>query len=354
MTGEPHDSTGTGLKTPTLARRPVNVELFSTCPHSTGGEPADYPQRIAEVARWSEAAGCTGILVYTDHSLLDPWLVAQRIIAATTALCPLVAVQPVYMHPFSVAKIVTTLAHLYGRKVYLNMVAGGFINDLASLGDGTPHDRRYDRLTEYTLIIMQLLSGPSPVTYPGEFYTIDRVTLAPRLPGDLFPGVFVSGSSAAGLAAAQALGATAIQYPEPPRSLRPVADLPAKKNGVRIGIIARADSDEAWRVAHERFPEDRRGQLTHQLAMKTSDSQWHRHLSRATDDGSQGPYWLLPFRNYKTFCPYLVGSYEEVGRELAAYIGWGSTTFIVDIPRCERDLHDTRLAFQYALNLVNT
>jgi len=44
---------------------------------------------------------------------------------------PLVAVQPVYMHPYSVAKMVSTLAFLHQRRVFLNMVAGGFKNDLA-------------------------------------------------------------------------------------------------------------------------------------------------------------------------------------------------------------------------------
>jgi alkanesulfonate monooxygenase SsuD/methylene tetrahydromethanopterin reductase-like flavin-dependent oxidoreductase (luciferase family) len=60
------------------------------------------------------------------HSLVDPWLVAQLVIQATTTLCPLVAVQPVYLHPYAAAKMVATLGHLHGRRVYLNMLAGGF------------------------------------------------------------------------------------------------------------------------------------------------------------------------------------------------------------------------------------
>ena len=78
---------------------------------------------------------------------------------ATERLCPLVAVRPVYMHPYAVAKIVASIGHVYGRRVYLNMVAGGFRNDLVSLGDETSHDERYARLTEYTQIVTQLLSG---------------------------------------------------------------------------------------------------------------------------------------------------------------------------------------------------
>ena len=69
------------------------VEVFSTCPHSSAVEVPDK-QRIADVARWSEQFGYTGILVYTDNSLVDPWLVSQIILQQTESLCPLVAVQP--------------------------------------------------------------------------------------------------------------------------------------------------------------------------------------------------------------------------------------------------------------------
>src|SRR6185503_6910978 len=103
-----------------------------------------------------------------------------------------------------------------------------------------------------------------------------------------------------------------------------------------------------------RFPEDRKGQLTHQLAMKVSDSVWHKQLSelaRATA-AEESPYWLVPFENYKTMCPYLVGSYERVGEELARYVALGYRAFILDIPPEEEELRHTRAAFDHALALV--
>src|SRR5688572_29266811 len=139
------------------------IRIFSTCPQSSDHTPTEYLKHVVDVARWSEANGCEGILVYTDNRILDPWLVAQNIIHHTSHLCPLVAVQPVYMHPYSVAKMVTSLAFLYRRRVYLNMVAGGFSNDLVNLDDTTPHDRRYDRLVEYTEIVSRLLTEDSAV-----------------------------------------------------------------------------------------------------------------------------------------------------------------------------------------------
>src|SRR3979409_2431979 len=141
-----------------------DLKLFSTCPPSALSDPRTALRELQEIARWSEDAGCEGMLVFTDNAQLDPWLVSQVIIEATKRLCPLVAIQPVYMHPYSVAKMITSFAHLYGRRFYLNMVAGGFKNDLLALNDLTPHDERYARLLEYTTVIQRLLQTAGPVT----------------------------------------------------------------------------------------------------------------------------------------------------------------------------------------------
>jgi alkanesulfonate monooxygenase len=330
-----------------IADRPTSIEIFSTCPPSLGADRTRYLRDVVDVARWSEEGGCRGILVYSDHGLVDPWLVAHVILQNTRTLCPLVAVQPAYMHPYAVAKLVTTLGYLSGRRVYLNMVAGGFKNDLAALNDPTPHDQRYARLVEYTAIIAQLLRDGS-VTYRGEFYRTDKLKLTPPLPAELFPGIFISGSSDAGLAAAKALGATAIKYPKPAQEEKG-APIEAVALGIRVGVIARTDEESAWEIAHARFPEDRRGQLTHHLAMKVSDSHWHRQLSEMSNEAEKSPYWLVPFENYKTFCPYLVGSYERVGEELARYFALGHRAVILDVPPDGEELHHTNRAIAWAL-----
>src|SRR5690242_9576384 len=171
------------------------IDVFATCPQSLDTEPTQYRQRVKDVARWSEQAGCRGILVYTDNGIVDPWLVSQLIIESTERLRPLVAVQPVYMHPYAVAKLISSLGFIHGRAVDLNMVAGGFRNDLIALDDGTPHDRRYDRLIEYVTIIQRLLSSPAPVTLDGAFYRVKGLRMTPPLAEALRPGIFLSGSS---------------------------------------------------------------------------------------------------------------------------------------------------------------
>jgi alkanesulfonate monooxygenase len=326
------------------------LEVFSTCPPSNQLDADSYLQQLIDVARWSDEAGCKGILVYSDNSQLDAWLLSHAILQHTERLCPLVAIQPIYMHPFTVAKTIASIGCLYRRQIYLNMVAGGFKNDLIALNDATPHDKRYDRLAEYTSIIKQLLRGES-VSHHGEFYEVNQLKLTPKLAPELFPGVFVSGSSDAGVAAARAIGATAIKYPKPAaeEEARAVDGLDC---GIRVGIIARPSSGAAWDVAQDRFPTDRKGQLIRQLATKVSDSVWHHQLTEIEADSRRSPYWMVPFQNYKTMCPYLVGSYEEVADEIARYLSAGYRRIILDVPPNPEELAHTFAVFSLATQPV--
>lgn len=327
------------------------LKIFTTCPTTLLAQPGGCFRQLEEMARASEEAGCEGILVFTDNSQLDPWLVSQIIIEATDRLCPLVAIQPVYMHPYSVAKMITSLAFLYGRRVYLNMVAGGFKNDLTALNDLTPHDDRYVRLVEYTGIIQSLLRTADAVSFEGRYYKVSNLKLTPPLPANLMPGLLVSGSSEAGMQAARQLEATAVEYPKPPAEYAALPANEAALSGIRIGIIARPQEAEAWAVARTRYPEDRKGQLTHQLAMKVSDSSWHRQLSELgnTQSGEENPYWLVPFQNYKAICPFLVGSYDRVADEVARYVDAGYRTFILDVPASAEEMQHIGTVFERAV-----
>jgi len=312
-----------------------------------------YLQRVIDTARWSEECGFRGMLVYIDNSLVDNWSLAQVVIENTKRLIPLIATQPVYMHPYWVAKKISTLAYIYGRRIALNMLAGAFKGDLAALGDETPHDNRYDRMVEYTKAIQALLHDDgNAVSVAGRFYKLDNVKLSPPLEDpSLSPLVLMSGSSEAGMNAARALDAVAVRYPKP---VDHYEKEPLEKDvafGVRMGIIAREEEEDAWDVAYARFSEDRKGQLTHQLAMKSSDSHWHQQLSvlKHEELTEAYPYWLTPFQNYKTFCPYLVGTYRRIGGIVARYIRAGFRTFITDIPADKEELLHQKIVFELAL-----
>jgi len=149
----------------------------------------------------------------------------------------------------------------------------------------------------------------------------------------------MSGSSPAGRAASAAIGATSVEYPEPVKLINQTSI--SGDRGIRVGIIAHESADEAWRIALDRFPSNRRGHFQHVMAMRTSDSSWQQRLgslAQEADHEPEGVYWLWPFKQYHTFCPYLVGDYPSVAREIAHYLRLGYSTFILDIPRDETDL----------------
>ena len=197
-----------------------------------------------------------------------------------SSLCPLVAIQPIYMHPYTAAKMVASLGFLHERRIYLNMLAGGFKNDLIALNDETPHDDRYVRTVEYTQIMTALLSGP------GAGHVRGQVLQGHEPEADAAAaGRALSRRPRLRLVRRRARRPRA-RSARPPSSTRSRRARRTTRRGDMVDVgrprrrSSRAtSSDEAWRVAQERFPEDRKGQITHKLAMKVSDSQWHKQLS---------------------------------------------------------------------------
>jgi alkanesulfonate monooxygenase len=330
--------------------------LYTTCPSSAHDDAVAFSAELDQLTRWCDSASYRGALIYTDNSLMDPWVVAQESIHRSRSFVPLVAIQPLYQHPFAVARSVASIASLLRRRVDLNFVTGGFKADLVSLGDDLDHDRRYDRLVEYAQVVRDLLAG-SRVTYSGAHYRLESAKVR-SIPADLHPDFFVSGSSPSCKQAARALGAVRLCYPPRPDAATSEATEPGTKWGMRVGIIARDDRDDAWAIADARFPLDARGVGKQRIISRMSESSWQRTLSlmaetaaRAGSDGvGDDIYWLRPFRSYKTFCPYLVGSHDEVAQAIQRYFAAGVTTIILDVPASYEDLVHARVAIARAVD----
>ncbi|MFJ6215504.1 LLM class flavin-dependent oxidoreductase [Streptomyces sp. NPDC092296] len=332
-----------------MAEEAPDLRLFATIPPPA--HPGDYLETVRRAARHAEAAGFGGALVYSDNNTVDPWVVAQEVLAVTEDFAPLVALQPVYAHPYAIAKKIATYGSLYGRRIALNLVAGGAVGDLAALGDHTAHDERYLRLTEYAQLIGRLLADSGPVTFEGAYYRLRTPPLVPALPAHLRPELYISGSSKAGQQAAETLGAIPVRYPEPSAAPGEGTRDDLRGGGVRLGIIARDTDREAWAVAQERFPASRAGRLAQRAARSVSDSHWVERLSAADEfpGGPDSPYWMGPFLNYATYCPYLVGSHEKVEGEIMRYLDGGCRTFIMDTARDDHDYAAVSAVFAGAL-----
>jgi alkanesulfonate monooxygenase len=301
----------------------------STPTRSPGERGSDFIGRFKAAAQGADRAGWDAALIYTSNNALDPWLLAQILIQSTRRVRPLVAVQPIYEHPFTVANQASTLSALYDRGVDFNFVAGDHPRDREALNDTVPHDQRYARLGEYGLIVKNLLASPRPVSFSGSYYSVRHLQLGQRPGTEMRPGFFMSGSSAAARETASRIGACAIQYPEEPGKVLPCQH-GSLQLGLRLGVIARASTGEAWDVAHRRFPPDDEGEAIRKFAARASDSEWVRTLLDAAEQAPAGTYWLSPFRRFQRACPYLVGSEAEVRTALKAYVEAGYRTFLID------------------------
>lgn len=263
----------------------------------------------------------------------------------TDKLYPIVAVNPIYMHPYTAAKMVSSFALMYQRKVCLNMITGTALNYLEALNEDLSHDDRYERLREYVHIILALLERRTPVNFSGRFYKISNLQLPKSIPSSLFPEFFLAGQSDAARRLCRDLGAIGLQM------LQPGIEQGLSDNrAIFFGITTRKDEAQAWEVAKELFPESEEDQMLLDFSMDNTDSAWKTRMKLEADQPHRAEtgYWLTPFRNLKANCAYVVGSYERIADILVRLIRGGIDVFILDIPAREEEFEHIHQALEIA------
>src|SRR6266568_6719905 len=318
---------------------PPRLRVFPAI--SRNRDPKKYAGELMRVAQFADRNGFEGILLFEGNDVfVEPWAMAQHIMAATTRSSPLIAVNPVYMHPFTAAKFVSSIAQLYGRKVYLNMITGTAVSDLQGLGDEQSRESRYSRLGEFVSVVRQLLTSPRPVNFAGKFYTANNLQLRPRLPAALMPEFLIAGQSDEARRVSAETGCIRMQM------LPPDLEQGISASGVNFGIFARAKRDQAREAAKLRFRDTPESRELLKLTMGNTDSVWKKRLNDAGQNSElqENGYWLLPFLTFQADCPYLVGSYAEIGAKLRSFAEKGVGTVILDIVSEEAELEHVRKA----------
>jgi len=110
--------------------------------------------------------------------------VSQAVIRATKRLCPLVAIQPVYMHPYSVARWSLRLRSCTPARVP-QPGRRRLKKDLEALNDLTAARERYARLVEYATGDPEPARHERSVSFEGRYYKVSNLKLTPALPARL-------------------------------------------------------------------------------------------------------------------------------------------------------------------------
>lgn len=307
---------------------------------------------IRMVVSHTDRFGGSGVLFFEGNDVpISPWLAGAHTFSSTERLSPLVALNPVFMHPFQVAKFCAGFAIMHGRRTYLNLITGTAMSYLEALNAGLPHDARYQRLREYSLVIRQLMeSRGEPVTYHGQFYHLDNAKLEVDVPDHLHPEFFISGQSDIAKQVAQDIGASHMVMMGP----NLLDDMPEGTRGVHYGIMSRPTEEEAWSAIVTAFAPDQRMQRMQAMSMANTDGEWKKKLYEASKATNAKPgYWLDPFSNYKADQPYFVGSREQNAELLAGFVRRGVRRFIIDFPGWEEAYTHTAAAFALAQEILN-
>lgn len=213
------------------------------------------------------------------------------------------------------------------------MITGTAVSDLHGLGDDQSHANRYVRLGEFVALMRQLLSSPRPVNVAGRFYRASNLQLRPRLPAELMPEFLIAGQSEAAQRVAKETGCIKMQM------LPPDLDRGLDVSGMNFGIFARESRDEARQAARARFRDNPDDRELLALTVENSDSVWKRRLYEGqSGELADNGYWLLPFLTFQADCPYLVGSYAEIGAKLKDFAAKGLTTIMLDMVADEAEM----------------
>lgn len=290
--------------------------------------------RFRRTLALTHAAGFAGVLIYTGNEVpIEPWLAAAEMARSHPDLSPFVALNPIYMHPFTAARCVASLANAYGVRCDLNLVAGTSLSDLAALDEVDTHDERYARLREFAIIMRDLCAGQGPVSFDGRYFGARGLLLPSRIADALQPGFVVAGQSAAASDTARTLGAESLGGLQ--ANFRPE---PACARGVYMGIICRATEAQAQAALCTQYPEGQARPSSLRLSRNT-DASWKSSFVGADSGNGEedGPYRLGPFRRGQLDCPVLVGSTATVGAVLLRLAAGGIDRFVLDLPDTEAD-----------------
>ncbi len=210
---------------------------------------------LSSIVRAAEEFGFTGALTPTGAWCEDAWLTTAMLARESDRLAFMVALRPGLVSPTLAAQMAATfVTHAPGR-LLLNVVTGGESHEQRAYGDHLDKDQRYARCEEFLSVIRRLWAGET-VTHHGLHLDIDEARL-PTLPDPVPPLYFGGSSSAAGPVAA-AHSDVYLTWGEPVSAVAEKLDwirsLAAARGrtvrfGIRLHVITRDTSDDAWRQA---------------------------------------------------------------------------------------------------------
>jgi len=293
-----------------------------------------YLDFVKETIVLTEKHGYTGSLIYYNHYMADPWIVASYMLEHSNNIIPLVATQPNALPPHSVAKIIQSFHAIYNRKVNINLITGNNTREIDEINDIREHSFRYERMEEYASCLKQILAleSNSKVNFNGKYYKYTNLYMEPQVNVEFLPEIFLAGASKEALNVSESFADVSLTRPGPIKEFtnKYKNSYGINKLGIRVGIIARERNEDAWEVAKSRFPKSRIGKIkaiaksTNETIINNKEIATLAVNKEIYDD----VYWMGAYLSNNNN-PYLVGSFEEVSNYLNLYLKTGVNCILI-------------------------
>lgn len=214
---------------------------------------------LSQIARAADELGYYGVLLPTGRSCEDSWVIASAMVPLTERLRYLVAVRPGMTEPAFAARMTATLDRLSNGRLLINVVTGGDPMELKGDGVFLDHGARYEVTDEFLTVWRRLLQGED-VTFTGKHLRIENGKLLYPPSQKPYPPLYFGGSSDAGNQVAANHVDVYLTWGEPPQDVaeklaKAKAHAAAKGRsfsyGIRLHVIVRETSAEAWKAADE-------------------------------------------------------------------------------------------------------
>lgn len=232
---------------------------------SKGARQVDFDY-LKQVAVAADTLGYDGVLLPTGRSCEDAWVAAASLIGATDKLKFLVAIRPGLSTPGLAVRMAATFDRLSKGRLLINVVTGGDQAELEADGLHASHSERYEITDEFLKVWRASLAGEGVgnesggYDFKGKHIQVKGAkTLYPAVQKP-YPPLYFGGSSDAAHELAAEQVDVYLTWGEPPAAVaEKIADMRARaarhrrtlKFGIRLHVIVRETSEEAWKAADE-------------------------------------------------------------------------------------------------------
>jgi alkanesulfonate monooxygenase len=295
---------------------------------------------IAQIARAAEQMGFDAALTPTSSWCEEAWVMTAALTQLTARFRFLIAFRPGLVSPFLAAQMAATYQRISGGRLLLNLVVGGDDVEQRRFGDPLDKHARYQRAGEFMEILRRLWTGDS-VDYHGRHLFVEDASL-PAVAE--WPLVYLGGSSADAIELAANQADVFLTWGEPPAQVaeklarvRERADAVGREVGfgIRLHVIARATSGEAWAEAQRLLDGLDPEAIARAQAIQAASQSEGQARMRALHGGRIDHLEVSPnlwagvglVRGGAGTA--LVGSHEEVADRIAEYHELGIDEFIL-------------------------